>query len=59
LGFTNIHRLLYEETHNYVLLPKTDIGRQADQFLSAAVPRAKGTRGYDQMQERPYGDWQP
>jgi hypothetical protein len=59
LGFRNIHRLLYVETHNYVLLPKTDIGRRADQFLSAAVPRAKGTPGYDHMQERPYGDWQP
>jgi len=27
--------------------------------LSAAVSRAKGTAGYDKMQERPYGDWQP
>jgi hypothetical protein len=59
LGFKNIRRWLYKETHNYVLLPKNDAGRRADEFLSAAVSRAKGTAGYDKMQERPYGDWQP
>jgi len=59
LGFKNIHRYLYKETQNYVLLPKTAAGRNVDQLLSQAVPRAAGTPGYDDMQKRPYGDWQP
>ena len=59
LGFKNIHRHLYEETHNYVLLPKTAAGRDFDRLLSHAVSRAVGSPGYDDMQKRPYGDWQP
>lgn len=59
LGFKNIRRYLYKETHNYVLLPKTAAGRNTDRLLSLAVPRAAGTPGYDDMQKRPYGDWQP
>jgi hypothetical protein len=59
LGFKNIHRHLYKETHNYVLLPKTAAGRHIDRLLSQAVARAAGTPGYDDMQKRPYGDWQP
>ena len=59
LGFTNIHRRLYKETQNYVLLPDTAAGRDTDQRLLQAVERAAGTPGYDHMQQRPYGDWQP
>jgi polar amino acid transport system substrate-binding protein len=59
LGFKNIHRRLYKETQNYVLLPDTAAGRDIDQRLSQAVARAAGTPGYDHMQQRPYGDWQP
>jgi hypothetical protein len=59
LGFKHIHRYLYKETQNYVLLPKTAAGRESDRLLSQAVARAAGTPGYDHMQTRPYGDWQP
>jgi polar amino acid transport system substrate-binding protein len=59
LGYKNIHRRLYKETDNYVLLPDTAAGREFDRLLSAAVARAAGTPGYDHMQKRPYGDWQP
>jgi polar amino acid transport system substrate-binding protein len=59
LGFKNIHRYLYKETQNYVLLSKTGSGPAIDGLLSQAVPRAAGTPGYDDMQKRPYGDWQP
>ncbi len=59
LGFTNIRRDLYKETHNYVLLADTSAGRDIDRLLSQAVARAAGTPGYDDMQKRPYGDWQP
>jgi polar amino acid transport system substrate-binding protein len=59
LGFKNIRRYLYKETHNYVLLPKTTAGRNTDRLLSLAVLRAAGMPGYDDMQKRPYGDWQP
>lgn len=59
LGFTDIRRRLYREADNYVLLPKTDTGRRIDELLSIAVPLAAGTPGYDAMQKRPYGDWQP
>jgi polar amino acid transport system substrate-binding protein len=59
LGFRNIHRQLYKETENYALLPKTAAGRTLNETLSQAVARAAGTPGYDHMQRRPYGDWQP
>jgi hypothetical protein len=59
LGFQNIHRRLYRETQNYVLLPDTAAGRNVDRLLSQAVARSAGTPGYDHMQQRPYGDWQP
>jgi polar amino acid transport system substrate-binding protein len=59
LGFKNIRRYLYKDTQNYVLLPKTAGGRSSDEMLSLEVPRAVGSPGYDHMQQRPYGDWQP
>lgn len=59
LGFKNIHRRLYKETPNYVLLSKSGAGPTIDRLLSLAIPRAAGTPGYDDMQKRPYGDWQP
>lgn len=59
LGYANIHRELFRAADNYVLLPSSEAGRSADRFLSAAVPLAPGEPGYDTMQRRPYGEWQP
>ena len=59
LGFKNVHRRLYLKTDKYVLLPDTRAGQHFDRLLTAAIPHAVGTPGYDRMQERPYGEWQP